>query len=53
MFKWMIAIAAVGWVGLNGLAGMDFSGLAAYRDYLLALGIALVMQPWFVRQLEE
>lgn len=53
MFKWMIAIVATGWIGLNGLAGLDFSGLMTYRDYLLALGIALVLQPWFVRQLEE
>lgn len=53
MFKWMIAIVAVAWIGLNGLSGMDFSGLVAYREYLLALGIALVMQPWIVRQLEE
>jgi hypothetical protein len=53
MIKWIIAIAAVGWIGLNGLASVDFSGLAAYRDHLLALGVALVLQPWFVRQLEE
>ena len=51
MIKWIIAIAAVAWIGLNGLAGMDISGLAAYRDHLMALGIALVLQPWFVYQL--
>jgi hypothetical protein len=53
MIKWVIAIAAVGWIGLNGLASIELSELAAYRDYLLALGIALVLQPWFVRQLGE
>lgn len=53
MFKWIVAIVAVGWISLNGLAGMDFSGLAVYRDHLLALGVALVLQPWFVRQLED
>lgn len=52
MYKWIIAIAAAGWIGLNGLSGLDVSGLLAYRDYLLALGIALALQPWFVRQLE-
>ena len=53
MFKWIIAIAAVGLIGLNGLASVDFSALASNRDYLLALGVALVLQPWIVRQLEE
>ena len=53
MLKWLVAIAAVGWLGLNGLSGIDFNGMAAYRDYLVALGIALMLQPWFVRQLEE
>lgn len=52
MTKWMIALAAVCWICQDSLAAFDVSSLAAYRDYLLALGIALVVQPWFVDQLE-
>ena len=53
MIKWIIVIAAAGWISLNVVAGMELGALLAYRDHLLALGIALMLQPWFVRQLGE
>ncbi len=53
MLKWIAALAVAAWAGQSGLTGFSLNHLAMYREYFMALGLALVITPWFVRQLDS
>ena len=50
MIKWIIALAAALVFGQGTPAAVQ--NLSMYTEYLLALGVALAIQPWVVAQFE-
>ena len=50
MTKWIIALAAALIFGQGTPAAVQ--NLSIYTEYLVALGVALAVQPWIVSQFE-